>query len=421
VQGQIDALVDSLRDFVAQPNYPTLVIGSTDAAVVFPARILAAFDRQDDEAYYLLMSHACADARAYFDELSRQLKLQLDALNQELAARALPPLAALPLEVEDGRQPSARRLEALVRHLGRQLPGSSPIVWALLPGQLDDWAGYRQLIEPTLAYDGVPPWMDRHRFLVRDRREAPELGAELRARGNDRVLVLDLDLDAARVASGLADTATDRARPAEERMFAFFQLGGVDMAFQRYREAVEKYGVAHDYYASTGNRPMQALCLSSAGDCLRQAGDSKAALERYQQSLALSVEERSAPLIRPGVHGAGLCCLDLGRNAEAEGYLGHSNQLAGKLLDPFGKAEALEQLGVARYRQGKVSEAVDTWLDAKRLALEFGDQHRAGSVLDRLIEVCEEQGLSERADTFRSERAQLAGGSHREASGAPGA
>jgi tetratricopeptide (TPR) repeat protein len=421
VQRQIDALVASLRDFVAQPNYPTLVIDSTDAAVVFPSRILAAFDRQDDEAYYLLFPQPCADAGAYFDELLRTLKLQLDVFNQELAARALPPLAALPLEVEDGRQPGPRRLEALVRQLGRQLPGSSPIVWALLPGELGDWAGYRQLIEPTLANDGVSPWMDRHRFLVRDRREAPQLGPELRARGNDRVLVLDLDLDAPRVTSGMVETATDGARPAEERMFAFFQLGGVDMAFQRYPEAVEKYGVAHNYYASTGNRPMQALCLSSAGDCLRQAGDSKAALERYQQSLALSVEERSAPLIRPGVHGAGLCCIDLGRHAEAEGYLEHSNQLAGKLFDPFGKAEALEQLGVARYRQGQVSEAVDTWLDARRLALEFGDRHRVGCVLDRLIDACDEQGLSERAATFRSERAQLGGDDIGNGSGARGA
>lgn len=407
MQRQIDALVDSLRDFVAQPNYPTLVIGSTDAAVVFPSRILAAFDRQDEEAYYLLFPHSCAHAGAYFDELLRMLKLQIEVFNRELAARALPPLAPLPLEVEDGRQPSARRLEALVRQLGRQLPGSSPIVWALLPGELGDWDGYRQLIEPTLANERVPPWMDRHRFLVRDRREAPQLAAELRERGNDRVLVLDLALDAARATSSLAETAADRAQPADERMFAFFQLGGVDMAFQRYPEAVEKYGVAHEYYASTGNRPMQALCLSSAGDCLRQAGDPKAALERYQQSLALSVEERSAPLIRPGVHGAGLCCIDLGRHVEAEGYLEHSNQLAGKLFDPFGKAEALEQLGVARYRQGKVSESVDTWLDAKRLALEFGDRHRACSVLDRLIEACDEQGLSERADSFRSERARL--------------
>jgi tetratricopeptide (TPR) repeat protein len=410
VQRQIDALVDSLRDFVAQPNYPTLVIGRTDAAVVFPSRILAAFDRQDEEAYYLLFPQPCADAGAYFGELLRTLKLQLEVFDRELASRALPPLAALPLEVEDSRQPGARRLEALVRHLGRQLPGSSPIVWALLPGELGDWAGYRQLIEPALANDGVPPWMDRHRFLVRDRRDAAQLGPELRARGNDRVLVLELELDAAHVSSSLAEAATDRTRPADERMFAFFQLGGVDMAFQRYPQAVEKYGVAHNYYASSGNRAMQALCLSSAGDCLRQAGDPKGALERYQQSLALSVDERSAALIRPGVHGAGLCCIDLGRHAEAEGYLEHSNQLAGKLFDPFGKAEALEQLGVARYRQGKMSEAVDAWLSAKGLALEFGDTHRAGCVLDRLSAACDEQGLNERADDFRSERARLGSG-----------
>jgi tetratricopeptide (TPR) repeat protein len=405
----MDRLTESLRQFVAQPNYPTLVVVGTDSGVVFPLRILGAFDRQDDEAYYLLFPGPCASAAVYFAEVLKSLRTQLEIFNQELAARALSPLPSLPIEVEDGRQPGARRLELLVRHVGKHMPASIPVVWALLPSELSDVAGYRQLIEPLLALDGVPPWMDRHRFLLRDRREAPSLAPELHGLENDRVLVLDLDLDQARVTSGLAEAAADRALPADERMLAFFQLGGVDMALGRYPEALEKYGVAHDYYQGTGNRPMQALCLTSAGDTLRQAGDVEAALERYQQSLAISVEERSAPLIRPGVHGAGLCCLDLGRDEEAEGYLEHSNQLAGKSNDPFAKADALEQLGLARYRQGKMSSAVDTWLAGKGLALTFGYEHRAAAILDRLALACEEHELFDRAAGFRRERAGLGG------------
>lgn len=410
MQREIDRLTNSLREFVAQPNYPTLVVVGSDAGIVFPHRILAAFDRQDDEAYYLLFPQPCASADAYFEVVLGSLRAQLEIFDQELGARSLPPLAPLPLQVEDGRQPLARRLEALVRHIGRQMPSDSPIVWGLMPGELVDVAGYRALVEPLLAIERVPPWMDRHRFLLRDRREAPFLAPELQAQGNDRVLVLDLDLDPARVTSSLAETAADRSLPADERMLAFFQLGGVDMALGRYPEALEKYGLAFNYYQAQGNRPMQVLCLTSAGDTLRQSGDPAGALERYQQSLALSVEEGSAPLIRPGVHGAGLCCLDLGRDAEAEGYLEHSNQLAGKLNDPFAKADALELLGLARYRQRSVEQAVDTWLAGKGLALQFGYELRAAAILERLAQACDEQGLTDRAAAFRRERAPLDAG-----------
>jgi tetratricopeptide (TPR) repeat protein len=410
LQREIGRLTASLREFVAQPNYPTLVVVGSDAGIVFPNRILAALDRQDDDAYYLLFPEPCASADIYFEQLLASLRAQLEIFNRELAARSLPALAALPLQAEDRRQPLARRLEALVRHIGRQMPSDSPIVWALLPGELTDVPGYRALIEPLLARERVPPWMDRHRFLLRDRREAPTIAPELQAQANDRVLVLDLDLDQARVTSSLAESAADRSLPVDERMLAFFQLGGVDMALGRYPEALEKYGLAFNHYQAAGNRPMQVLCLTSAGDTLRQSGDPASALERYQQSLALSVEERSAPLIRPGVHGAGLCCLDLGRDEEAEGYLEHSNQLAGKLHDPFGKADALEQLGLARYRQRKVAEAVDTWLAGKGLALQFGYELRAAAILDRLARACDEQGLGERAAAFRRERAPLDAG-----------
>lgn len=407
MQRTIDALVESLREFAHQPDYPTLVLNSTDAAMTFPHRILASFDRQDEENYYLLFPQPCTDAQRYLSDVVATIRVQLEVLAQELAARQLESPPALPLEVEDERLPLGSRLKALAEHLGQWLPADSPIVWALLPGELSDVAGYRALVDELLAHQTVAPWLDRHRFIIRDRQEAPTLVTQLREAGNDRLLVLDLELDNQRVTSGLASTAMDPLLPPDDRMLSFFQLAGVDMAFQRYAEAVEKYGIAFNYYQSQNNRPMQALCLTSAGDTLRQAKSADLALERYQQSLAISVEDQSTPLIRSGAHGAGLACLDLGRNEEAEGYLGHANAIAGKLHDPYAKCDAMEQLGVARYRQHKVQEAVDSWLKGKELALQFGYEHRARAILEQLTRVCEQQGLSDRADSFRREWERL--------------
>ncbi|HTV18215.1 MAG TPA: hypothetical protein VMG12_06080, partial [Polyangiaceae bacterium] len=69
MQREIDRLTDSLRQFVTQPNYPTLVLVGTDAGVVFPHRILAAFDRQDDDAYYLLFPQPCPSPEQYFEQV----------------------------------------------------------------------------------------------------------------------------------------------------------------------------------------------------------------------------------------------------------------------------------------------------------------------------------------------------------------
>jgi tetratricopeptide (TPR) repeat protein len=280
-----------------------------------------------------------------------------------------------------------------------------------MPSELKDVAGYRALIEPLLGTVDVPDWMDRHRFLLRDKADMPALSRELRESRNDRVLVLDLELDNAHVMSSLAQAAIDPALPADERMQALIQLGGIDMALGRHAEALEKYGVGFNYHSQTGNRPMQCLCLTSAADTLRKSGDPESALERYQQSLALSVEERSPPLIRAGVHGAGLCCLDLARFEEAEGYFEHSNRLSGKLYDPYAKADALELLGAARYARGNRQGAFDAWLAGKGLAQQFGYEHRAVAILERLAAACDEQGESSRADVFRRERDAL-GASH---------
>jgi len=49
MKASVEALTASLREFIDQPDYPTLVLDATDSANVFPLKILAAFDRQDEE------------------------------------------------------------------------------------------------------------------------------------------------------------------------------------------------------------------------------------------------------------------------------------------------------------------------------------------------------------------------------------
>ena len=168
MQRQADNLVSSLRDFIAQPDYPALVLNGSDASIVFPNRILAALDRQDEDTYYLLFPEPCANAAVYMDGIARRLSTELEVLNTELAGRKIPPLPPLPPEVSDARYPAARRLRTAIEHCAAHLPGVAPIAWGLVPGEISDAGGYRALIAPLLAPETIEPWMERHRFIVRD-------------------------------------------------------------------------------------------------------------------------------------------------------------------------------------------------------------------------------------------------------------
>ena len=421
MKASVEALTASLREFIEQPDYPTLVLDATDSANVFPLKILSAFDRQDEENYYLLFPQPCAAASAYLDEIAKSVGAQIEIFGAELAARKLPPWPQPPLEMSDSRQPLERRLQAIIRFMGEHLPGAGSIAWAFLPGTLTDLAGYHALIAPLLLPSNVPPWMDRHRFLVRDQQATPYIVPRLFQEKNDRVLVFDVELDNARALSGLADTAGDGTQPPDDRMLAFYQLAAVDFAFQRYPEALEKYGHMFNYYHGTGNKSMQALCLTGAGDTLREAGKPEEALLRYQQSLAISCEEKNVPIMHGGTYGAGSTCLILGRDEEAEQYLDQANRLASKLNNPYAKCEAMEKLGIARFRQGKKEAAVDVWLKGKDLSKQFGNEERAKLILEHLIATCDQTGLASRRGEFEREHASLSDGlpHHDHAEGSP--
>lgn len=419
MESQADVLLKSLREFIAQPDYPTLVLNGRDADLVYPNRVLSSFDREDEQTYYVLFPQPFSDAPRYMDDIAASSREQLEVANAERAGRGESPLPNVPVSVGDARYPPAQRLRALVEHVGEHLPGDAPIVWGLLPGELADPAGYRGLVAPLLALESVEPWMDRHRFILRDQQAQPAIVSELLAMKNDRVLVMDLDFSNESYVHDLIAKAADQGQPADARMNVFFQLAAVDFAFRRFPEAIEKYGVCFNYYQQTGNPQMQAQCLSGAGDTTLQQGRPAEGLERYQQALALAVEQKSLPQIQHSAFGAGTCCLELSRNAEAEGYFKHADDAAAKLFNPFAKADAMEKRGLARWRSGQPEPAVEIWIKGKDLAEQFSYFERALSILDHLTAAAPHCSLYPRRRELEAERAQLAartGGAERSAS-----
>ncbi|MEO6599609.1 MAG: hypothetical protein ABIQ16_07030, partial [Polyangiaceae bacterium] len=81
MQRAADALVGTLRQFINQPDYPTLVLGATDAAVALPNRTLYAFSQEDEDHYFLLFPNPAPTPAAYMDTIAQALVPQREALN----------------------------------------------------------------------------------------------------------------------------------------------------------------------------------------------------------------------------------------------------------------------------------------------------------------------------------------------------
>jgi hypothetical protein len=69
----------------------------------------------------------------------------------------------------------------------------------------------------------------------------------------------------------------------------------------------------------------------------------------------------------------------------------------------------MEKLGIARFRLSKTAEAADTWLKAKDLAKQFGNEERSKLILEHLIATCDQTGLESRRGEFEREHASLGG------------
>ena len=322
MQRHVDSLVRSLREFIDQPDYLTLILGGTDTEMVLPIRILSSLDRQDEDNYYLLFHAPFLDAVSWLEEMITSIKIQTEAFNAEVAEQGFAPIPDLPLEAFCSQSQPSERFTTISRHLGTHLPGSGSIVWVLIPSELPTHAisHYRELMDPLLTAVSPEPWINRHRFVLRDVFPSTII-PELYESRNDQVLVMELELGHDQILNELVETMAATQLPADERVMALFQLAAIDFAYKRYDDAIAKYGHAFNYYVETENLAMQALCLNSAGDALSQAGDSARALERYQQSLAVSVPNQNLPVLHAGLYGAGCCCLDLEQFSQAEGYL----------------------------------------------------------------------------------------------------
>jgi tetratricopeptide (TPR) repeat protein len=369
----------ALREFIHDSDATALILSGQPRERAVAAKLLEAEDRQSEDDIYLLLLHPCAQASEYVDAVATQIDEQVAAANRTRAAAARSRWPSLPLAAHDARRPAAQRLQAIVDHCDRIVPADALIVWGLLPLALDDAAGYADLVAPLVDHVGPRA---RHRLIFG---AEPDRGL-LTERDDEMALVVDLDLSRERYFDALARTAKDPRVPKQERIDALFELTQADVTHRRYAQALEKYAALFEAYA--GVDPVrQAFCMCGAASVALTVGDAELAVTHAQRGLAIAVHEGSFSVLLGLLNVAGQACVRLQRHADAVGYFEHASAVAGKLFNPFAKADAMEDKGIAQLACRDPAAAHKTWETCAAFCQEFEYEARWRSVMTRLAEL----------------------------------
>jgi tetratricopeptide (TPR) repeat protein len=263
--------------------------------------------------------------------------------------------------------------------------GGHRVVWAFLPLQVADYEGYARVVGEFVPWKGPELWMRGLRVVARDDRLRPFLHPALRKSKAPGVLLYEMDMSPAALNDALVLEAGDKSLPVARRVQALVQLAGLDYAYKRYPEAIEKYVFLFNFYAERKAPAMQAIALQGVGDCLRRQGDVKGARVRYRQALTLGMQAKALPVLLNLTSTLGDVAMELRDPVEAAGFFKLAAEIAGRAMNPFARADALEKQGLALDRIGDVAAAVLVWRDAAKLSETFKYHERRRTVLGRLI------------------------------------
>jgi transcriptional regulator with XRE-family HTH domain/tetratricopeptide (TPR) repeat protein len=184
---------------------------------------------------------------------------------------------------------------------------------------------------------------------------------------------------ALRHAARALDLAT-RSEATAQVAWAHNYMGVALRRLCRFEEAIAATTRAADAFKTLGDADAQVACVSSVGHCLREAGRSAEAAERYREALAIAEDESSgvtpsiAAHLRPHfLADLGWCLGQLGRRDEAIATLTEATGLMEAYDANYLHGRALEILARLQAEQGQARESTLTYWRAADVFEAVGD------------------------------------------------
>jgi predicted negative regulator of RcsB-dependent stress response len=406
---KLEELRLNLEEFVEQTDYSVFLLSSMPNESVYVAGFLDGLDEPTQHSLFLVYPGPFRSAELYLADLLSFTEVQLKKAAEARQERGEPPPPPLPPALKDLRIEPTARFEHWLRYLPSLLPNQNEysVVVGLLPVECEDPTGYARFVQKTVLHSQRPEWMERLRIVVFDSRQAPVLLPLIQRQKIETVLTWELDLSPPALVDALSRECADPSIPIAQRIASLVQLGGIDLAYQRYPDARQKYAAAFEFYSKPSVPAMQALCMQGAGDSLAAEGHLPEAREMYERGLRVCIEGNVLPSALMILQALVRVCFTMLDHADAEKYADSGSRLADGTLNPALYAHLLERRGDAQLDQGKRQEAIASYEHARRVAAHHLLIETWESALNKLIQLYDEAGMSAELSDRRSEHAEM--------------
>lgn len=395
MQQELQDLSDLLEGFIERDIDGALVLACSDVQVLYAAKLLAGIDERDEaDVIQVFCEPVKGSLDAYVDAIAHNLETQLAVIDERCDAAGVPRWPRVPDDTRKG-EASARML-SLMQWIRTRLPeGDHRLVWALLPAEIHDHDGFaalgEQLIDRGVTF-GI-------RLILRDDADTPKLAPLAEARPGESILAHKVALDPGAFVDAVAQMARDPQQAPRDRMMALLQLAYLDLGYKRLADARQKFDAVAGFFAKTGDPSLQALAMGGAADAANRAGDVAGARAQYDAALVLAAQAGGLPVVLNHSLSLGALCRDHELLPEAESYYQLAALTAEKTVNPFARADALEQVGALQLERGQAEDAAKSWTVAAEVCREAGYFDRLEPLLGEL------QGLHERAGRADEARA----------------
>jgi hypothetical protein len=358
-----DQLQARLQAFIAQRDDLALVVRCATSANALILKVLEGLQESSSSEIFWVFPEEFSTAITYVSAVVQSFAAQHELIRLSLEKEGMKPWPLLPANVRNEKLQAARRLRELMVFARSLLPAPEGflVAFVFLPPTVSDPAAYGELMADVLRHEFPFSWCHHIRAILRDDPADPALARVLGEA--PRMVWYAPDLSPAALEKALEEEAGDEALPLEQRLQALHVTAGTDFAHKRYPEAMGKYQLLFEYYARTGNHALTALVWNGMGEVHLAEGRPVEAAACFEGALIPASEGNPPPLpvlLNVVLNLANLRLAER-RWSEAEAYFDQVQKLASIHRNPALKVLALEDLGVAQYEQGKVSEALKAW------------------------------------------------------------
>jgi tetratricopeptide (TPR) repeat protein len=405
----IKRLRKELEEFVEQRDDLILIAACSPEESATVVHLLRDLEQSGGSDVFLLFADDFFQAGPFVSVAIERLRIDHRLASEALKQEGRQPLPPMPEILLDATRPPAQRLQDAVGFAVSLLPpaGGHRLVWGMFPQNVADRHEYLKLVAQLAPWNGVKPWMRGARLLFRDEPDTPEFAPGLASAPKVRLRRLDAGPGA--VERSLRADAENEALPNEDRMQALFLMASLDYAHCRYQEAADKYNLLLGYYQSTGNHAMQAYVINGIGDIFQRGGDFERAQHWYECAIDPATRSEQPVVLATVVRNLGEVAYARRLYPEAEQYFDGWDKLAGEMLDPDSKAQALEKRGLSQQQQGALDKAVDSWQAAATLSRNVGMSSRLRANLTHLERGYQYLGMADSIEAVRTELQAIAG------------